>query len=76
MRPLPPPITKLTLEQEFLKAKLLKSIESSDKETMLEAVEHLLTHNFLLKSTVLNLLSKWDEPDTKGALLPEERSPS
>ena len=76
MKPLPPPVTKLTLEQEFKVATLLGDIEKASPEQALEVCEHLLKHNFLLKNTLNNIIDAWHELDAAGAELPEERSKS
>ena len=75
MKPLPPPVTKLTLEQEFKGASLLGDIEKASPEQTLEIRQTLLKHNFLLKNTLNNIIDAWHELDATGADLPEERSP-
>ena len=74
MKPLPPPVTKLTLEQEFKVASLLGDIERADSDQIREICETLLKHNFLLKNTLNNIIDAWHELDATGADLPEECS--
>ena len=76
MKPLPPPVTKLTLEKEFKVATLLGDIEKASPEQTLEICQTLLKHNFLLKNTLNNIIDAWHELDAAGADLPEERSKS
>ena len=73
MKPLPSPVTKLTLEQEFKVAALLGDIEKASPEQTLEICQTLLKHNFLLKNTLNNIIDAWHELDAAGAELPEER---
>lgn len=73
MKPLPPPVTKLTLEQEFKVAALLGDIEKASPEQTLEICQTLLKHNFLLKNTLNNIIDAWHELDAAGADFPEER---
>jgi hypothetical protein len=61
MRDIPDPILELTFEQQFEMAKLIKSIEESDREVMLKACKELLRYNFILKSTIGNLLHHWND---------------
>ena len=76
MKPLPPPVTKLTLEQEFKVATLLGDIEKASPEQTLEICRTLLKHNFLLKNTLNNIIDAWHELDATGTDFPEERSKS
>ena len=63
MRSIPPPITELTFEQNFEMAKLTKAIDESDRETIILACREIMKHNFILKSTLGNLLRHWNDPE-------------
>ena len=72
MRDIPPPILELTFEQQFEMTKLLKSIEEADRDVVITACRELLRHNFILKSTLSNLLHHWNDdinfgPNDEGA---------
>jgi len=73
MKPLPPPVTKLTLEQEFQVATILGDIEKASPEQTLEVCQHLLKHNFILKNTLTNIIDAWHGLDSTGADIPAER---
>ena len=55
----PPPILELTFEQEFELAKMMKVAEQSDVHQVRQALAASLRQNYLLRSTVTNLLLHW-----------------
>jgi hypothetical protein len=61
MRPIPAPVLDLSFEQTFEMAKITKGIEDADPETLVTVCKELLKHNFLLKSTCLNLVHHWND---------------
>ena len=63
MRIIPPPITELSFEQNFEMAKLSKSIDEADRETIIQACRELIKYNFILKCTLGNLLKHWNDPE-------------
>jgi len=70
MRPIPAPVLELSFEQTFEMAKITKGIEDAEPETLVIVCKELLRHNFLLKSTCLNLVHHWNDDtefDDKGA---------
>ena len=69
---LPPPITKLTVEQEFKLRQLEVTLPKDEtrKEDIITIFLALQKQNFVLINSITNLLAKWpkDQPITKGDL--------
>ena len=68
----PPPITKLTVEQEFKMRQLEIALpkDETKKEDIITIFLALQRQNFVLINSITNLLAKWpkDHPITKGDL--------
>ena len=68
----PPPITKLTTEQEFKMRQLEIALPKDEtrKEDIITIFLALQKQNFVLINSITNLLAKWpkDQPITKGDL--------
>ena len=73
MKPLPPPVVSLTLEQQFKVASLISDIERASPDQMVTICESLLNQNFVLKNSLNNIIHAWYETNTTGTDLPEER---
>ena len=56
---LPPPITELSMEHRFEIAKIMRDCRQATNEALLEAIEATLEQNYLLKATVVQLVSEW-----------------
>ena len=55
----PPPITELTMEQEFKMRRLDDMLPTADKEDLITVFVALQRQNFVLSNTVSNLVKQW-----------------
>ncbi len=55
----PPPVTQLTMEQEFKMRRLDDMLPKADKEDLITVFVALQRQNFVLSNTVSNLVKQW-----------------
>ena len=55
----PPPVIKLTIEQQFKLRRLDDELPMTDKKDLITALQALQHQNFVLHNTVVNLLKQW-----------------
>jgi len=55
----PPPITELTMEQQFKLRRIKDLMPEADKEDIIELLMALQEQNFILSNTVINLVKQW-----------------
>ena len=55
----PPPITEITMEQEFTMARLEKLLQEASKEDFITVFTALQRQCFVLGNNVKNLINKW-----------------
>ena len=69
----PPPITKLTHEQDFKIRQL--EVFLSKKETRREDIVTILValqrQNYVMANSLMNLVDKWPTPETLRSILPD-----
>jgi len=63
----PPPITELTLEQQFKMRQIEDALknEESSKEDIITVFLALQKQNFVLSNSLTNLLKNWPKPPTQ-----------
>lgn len=71
----PPPVTELTMEQEFKLKRLELLLQEASKDDIITVFLSLQHQNFVLGNTVSNLIHKWPisnhptDPDTINEVL-------
>ena len=55
----PPPITELTMEQQFKIRRMKDLLPEADKSDIIELLMALQHQNFVLSNSVMNLVKEW-----------------
>ena len=69
--PPPPPVTELTMEQEFRLRRMDDLLPEADKEDIITLLMALQHQNFILTNTVRNLVKQW--PTFHPPITPEDQ---
>lgn len=59
----PPPITSLTIEQDFKMRRIEDMLPTADKEDLITVFVALQRQNFILSNNLTQLLQNWNKPD-------------
>ena len=59
----PPPITSLTIEQDFKMRRLEDMLPKADREDLITVFVALQRQNFILGNNLTQLLQNWNKPD-------------
>ena len=69
----PPPITKLTHEQDFKLRQLEVFLgkEETRREDIVTILIALQRQNYVMANSLMNLVDRWPTPDTLRSILPD-----